>query len=444
MSLPLHGDARGWLKENWHRTKMVALGLPDFAPIQHNISYNAASGVTRGFHAEPWDKFVSIASGRVFCAWLDLREGPTFGRTVTLELGPDTAVFVPRGVANSFQTLEPSVYSYLLNGHWSPTASYSHVNLADPTLAIEWPIPLSDAVLSEADRHHPLLADIAPIRPRLTAVVGATGQLGRALLVALPDAVGITHDQLDLTDVDAVAAFDWSRFDTIINAAAYTRVDEAESATGRAACWAINVTGVGTLVAAARSHNCRLVQVSSDYVFDGTMHPHAADEALSPLGVYGQSKAAGEALAATWPDHLIVRTSWLIGDGANFVTTMLDLAERDAQPSVVADQHGRLTFADDLAAAIVHLLSIGASGVWQVSNGGPAQSWHDIAAKVFALAGRDASDVVPVSTAEYASGRQLAPRPTHSAFDLAPLVASGFQPPDADARLVSYVTARRR
>ena len=85
--LPVHGDARGWFKENWQREKMTALGLPDFGPVQNNISFNDAVGTTRGIHAEPWDKWVSVATGRIFGAWVDLREGPSFGAVFTTELG---------------------------------------------------------------------------------------------------------------------------------------------------------------------------------------------------------------------------------------------------------------------------------------------------------------------------------------------------------------------
>ena len=102
--LPVHGDARGWFKENWQREKMTALGLPDFGPVQNNISFNDAVGTTRGIHAEPWDKWVSVATGRIFGAWVDLREGPTFGAVYTTELDPSKAIFVPRGVGNSYQT----------------------------------------------------------------------------------------------------------------------------------------------------------------------------------------------------------------------------------------------------------------------------------------------------------------------------------------------------
>ena len=105
IDLTVHGDNRGWFKENWQREKMVALGLPDFGPVQNNISFNDEAGVTRGIHAEPWDKFVSVATGRVFGAWVDLREGPSFGTVYTTEIDPSVAVFVPTGAGNAYQTL---------------------------------------------------------------------------------------------------------------------------------------------------------------------------------------------------------------------------------------------------------------------------------------------------------------------------------------------------
>lgn len=164
--LPVHGDNRGWFKENWQREKMMELGLPDFGPVQNNISFNDAVGTTRGIHAEPWDKFISIAFGSVFGAWVDLRAGESFGRVVTAELDPSTAIYVPRGVGNSYQTLEPNTaYTYLVNDHWSAdkVGEYSFLNVADDTVAIEWPIPLSEVELSDKDRAHPRLADVVPL-----------------------------------------------------------------------------------------------------------------------------------------------------------------------------------------------------------------------------------------------------------------------------------------
>ena len=164
IDLAVHGDQRGWFKENYQAAKMTALGLPPFEIIQNNFSYNVERGVTRGLHAEPWEKFISLANGRVFAAWVDLRRGSSFGKTLTLELNPGRAVFVPRGVANGYQTLEEGVtYTYLVNAHWSPDAKYAAVHPFDPALGIAWPIAEHDAIVSEKDRHNPLLADVIPM-----------------------------------------------------------------------------------------------------------------------------------------------------------------------------------------------------------------------------------------------------------------------------------------
>jgi dTDP-4-dehydrorhamnose 3,5-epimerase len=164
VSLPVFGDKRGWFKENYQKEKMEALGLPHFEVVQNNFSYNVEKGVTRGLHAEPWEKFISLANGSAFCAWVDLRQGPTFGQTLTLELNPGKAVFVPHGVANGYQTLEEGVtYTYLVNAHWSPEAKYTFVNLFDPALGIDWPIPREQAIVSEKDEKHPLLQDVTPM-----------------------------------------------------------------------------------------------------------------------------------------------------------------------------------------------------------------------------------------------------------------------------------------
>ncbi len=162
--LPVHGDNRGWFKENYQQEKMEALGLPHFEVVQNNFSFNDKRGATRGLHAEPWEKFISVANGSVFGAWVDLREGPSFGTTFSIEINPGVAVFVPRGVANGYQTLEDNVtYTYLVNAHWSADAKYTFVNLFDPTAAIQWPIPKEDAVISDKDASHPFLTDVSPI-----------------------------------------------------------------------------------------------------------------------------------------------------------------------------------------------------------------------------------------------------------------------------------------
>jgi dTDP-4-dehydrorhamnose 3,5-epimerase len=445
--LPVHGDARGWFKENWQREKMTAAGLPDFGPVQNNVSFNDAVGTTRGIHAEPWDKWVSVASGRIFGAWVDLREGPGFGTVFTAEVDPSVAVFVPRGVGNSYQTLEPNTaYTYLVNDHWSPDAAYSFVNLGDRALGIEWPIPLAHVEISPKDLAHPALSEAAPVAPRRVLVVGADGQLGRALRAALDGASHVefaSRATLDLTSPDLGSARRWRDYSAIVNAAAYTAVDVAETPEGRAEAWAANVTGVAALARIAADHGLTLVQVSSDYVFDGSSErPYREDDALSPLGVYGQTKAAGDAIVSTVPRHYIVRTSWVVGEGRNFVRTMASLSARGVTPSVVSDQIGRLTFTDELARGILHLLDNDAPfGTYHLTGGGEPTSWAEIARDVFRLTGGDPDAVRPVSTEQYfaSAAAPVAPRPRRSVLDLAKIEAVGFSPRDAAESLRSYV-----
>jgi dTDP-4-dehydrorhamnose 3,5-epimerase/reductase len=446
VTLPVHGDSRGWFKENWQRAKMTALGLPDFGPVQNNMSFNAARGATRGIHAEPWDKFVSVATGRVFGAWVDLREGDSFGATFSIEVGPDVAIFVPRGVGNSYQALEDgTVYSYLVNDHWRPGIAYPALHLADPTAAIPWPIPLAEAEISEKDLGNPELADVAPMQPKPALVLGGTGQLGQALAAAFPSARVVGRDELDLTSPEALAAWPWQEYGAVLNAGAYTAVDLAETEQGRRDAWAANASGPALLAALSREHGFTLVHYSTDYVFDGTTAEHTEDEPLSPLGVYGQSKAAGDLAVAAAPRHYVLRTSWVIGEGRNFVRTMASLAAGGVSPSVVADQIGRLTFTTTLAEATRHLLETGAAyGTYNVTNAGDPLSWQQIAAEVFALSGRSRDEVAPTTTEEYfagavAAGKPIAPRPLRSALSLDKVRAAGFEPTDQLEALRAYL-----
>lgn len=446
--LPVHGDSRGWFKENWQREKMVAAGLADFGPVQNNISFNDAVGTTRGIHAEPWDKFVSVATGRIFGAWVDLREGPTFGAVYTTELDPSKAIFVPRGVGNSYQTLEAdTAYTYLVNDHWSPTAAYSFLNLADETAAIEWPIPLDEVEISEKDKNHPRLAEVTPIPPKKTLVLGANGQLGRALRARFGDAAHLeyaTRTDLDVTADGLDTARRWRDYDTIINASAYTAVDKAETPEGRTHAWAANATAVASLARIATAHGITLVHVSSDYVFDGTKTgAYTETDVPTPLGVYGQTKAAGDVAAATVPRHYIIRTSWVIGDGNNFVRTMASLAERGIDPKVVNDQTGRLTFTTTIASAIEHLLNTNAPyGVYNVTNTGEPTTWADIARTVFHLTGHDPNRITGVTTQEYFANATgpIAPRPSNSMLALDKLTRTGFLPAASLDALADYLT----
>ncbi len=447
MDLPVHGDNRGWFKENWQREKMLAAGLPDFGPVQNNISFNEKAGTTRGIHAEPWDKFVSVATGRIFGAWVDLRTGSTFGNVFTTEIDPSMAVFVPRGVGNAFQTLEDdTAYAYLVNDHWSANAQgqYTFLNLADESAAINWPIPLPDAELSAKDLAHPALAEVEPMAPKKVLVVGANGQLGKALKAAFGDNLSVEYAsraEFDLSVSKHIDSRNWADYSTVINAAAFTAVDDAETVAGRRAAWAANATGVAALAAACTKHHVTLVHVSSDYVFDGTKTVHREDEAFSPLGVYGQSKAAGDIAVANVPRHYIIRTSWVIGEGKNFVATMQSLADRGIEPRVVNDQIGRLSFTEDIVSGIRHLLESKAPfGTYNLSNDGEASSWADIAALVFELTGKPRSSVTGITTEEFFAGKPAAQRPANSMLDLTKIKRAGFAPRDYVEALRDYLS----
>lgn len=444
--LTVNDDPRGWFKENWQREKMVKLGLPDFHPVQNNISFNDEIGTTRGIHAEPWDKYVSVATGKVFGAWVDLREGPTFGQNFSMEIDPTKAIFVPRGVANSFQVIEENTaYTYLVNDHWSPHAEYAFLNLDDPTAAIEWPISLDKAVISDKDKQHPHLSDVTSIKPKKTLVTGASGQLGKALRNEFPQAEFADRSSFDISDTSTWEGYRWKDYGTIINAAAYTAVDTAETAEGRKDAWQANATAVKNLAHVAIENNITLVHISSDYVFDGTETVHDEDEPFSPINVYGQSKAAGDVAAGSVPKHYIARTTWVVGEGKNFIEIMKGLAEKGIQPTVVGDQIGRLTFTEDLAKAIRHLIDSAAPfGTYNITNDGEPTNWADIAKKTFELTGHNPDDVTPVTTEEYfakqiAEGRAIAPRPLQSTLNIAKIQGTGFAPRRWDEALQEYI-----
>jgi len=251
-------------------------------------------------------------------------------------------------------------------------------------------------------------------------VTGGAGQLGRALRAELPDAEFGELPELDITDRAALAARDWSRTTAIVNTAAWTAVDAAEH--DALAAWDVNATGVAELAWHARRLGVPFVHVSTDYVLAGEPGGDApADAPLDPRGMYGVGKAAGELAARIAPQHYVVRTSWMFGDGPNFVRTVRRLAEQRQQLTVVDDQIGRPTYAVDLARALVRLLASDLPpGTYHATGSGEPVSWAGLAA--IALQGTGCT-VVPVTTGQYARGAPgTAPRPANSALAAGALV----------------------
>ncbi|MCA7011631.1 dTDP-4-dehydrorhamnose reductase [Dickeya dadantii] len=266
-------------------------------------------------------------------------------------------------------------------------------------------------------------------------LTGANGQLGRCFQDRLPDGWSVLAtdtDSLDITDEAQVQATvkSWQP-DAIVNAAAYTAVDKAESEPALAA--RINVAGPEYLARAARQLGARFIHVSTDYVFDGTAtRPYSETDATHPLGVYGQTKLDGErAVLKVNPAAQIVRTAWVFSEyGNNFVKTMLRLGRERDTLGVVADQRGCPTYAGDIAGAIITLLQQQADAGLYHFCGDEEVSWHEFAGTIFAIAGEQqvltrAPVVNAITTEQYPTP---AARPAYSTLDCGKIARLGIQP----------------
>lgn len=255
-------------------------------------------------------------------------------------------------------------------------------------------------------------------------ITGSDGQLGHALLKTVPawaEAAGYSKAELDITDPLAVrSALERLSPDVLINAAAYTAVDRAESEQARA-MW-VNGSAVSELAEACAERGTRLVHLSTDFVFDGTLsRPYRPGDAPNPSSAYGRSKRAGETAALSHPRNLVVRTGWVYGNhGANFVKTMLRLMHEREALRVVADQIGTPTHTVSLARALWSLIMADVSGLYHFSDAGVA-SWYDFAVAIeeeglrLGLLEREVP-ILPIATADYPTP---AVRPTYSVLDKA-------------------------
>ena len=247
-------------------------------------------------------------------------------------------------------------------------------------------------------------------------VTGAAGQLGSEFSAALQghDVVALASGDLDITDAKAVAdVIDAHRPEVVINSAADTKVDAAE--TDLDAAWAVNAAGPWHLARACARTGGALLHVSTDYVFDGTLdRPYTEFDPTNPVSAYGRTKEAGEQLVRqTLERHWIVRTAWVHGrSGGNFIKTMLRLGAERGAVSVVDDQRGSPTFADDLAAAIVQVIDEAPFGTYHRTNSGSC-TWYELAERAYELAGLTV-DVTPITTEQFGAP---APRPANSVLE---------------------------
>ena len=269
-------------------------------------------------------------------------------------------------------------------------------------------------------------------RPELAVkrilITGASGMLGRDVqdVLGARPFTALTRSQLDILDLDAVGRA-ITGHDVVINCAAYTAVDDAE--THEADAFAINAEGAHNLALAARDEGATLIHVSTDYVFNGqATSPYGEDDERDPLGAYGRTKAAGEELIleAHPAGSVIVRSAWLFGQhGPNFVATMLRLAgERDTL-TVVDDQRGQPTWTRDLAQKIVEIIDADiTSGIFHGTSSGET-TWFGFAREIFSQAGLDPERVAPTDSASFV---RPAPRPAYSVLGHDAWARSGLTP----------------
>jgi dTDP-4-dehydrorhamnose 3,5-epimerase len=289
-------------------------------------------------------------------------------------------------------------------------------------------------VISEKDKNHPFLSEVHPFSTPRKVILGAKGQVANSLSKVFKDASPIDRTSFDLGDIEAALPKFQLQPDWVLNAAAFTKVDLAETEEGAREAWNTNASGVSRLATACLSSSIGLVHYSTDYVFDGNKRgEYDEKDEFMPINAYGHSKAAGDLAVSVLARHYILRTSWVVGNGNNFVRTMAAKAADGSPVSVVSDQIGRLTFADDLAQATEKLISSGAPfGTYNVTNSGPSSSWYDIARTVYESLGRDPKLVTPITSAEFDlkyPGR--AKRPRNSMLSLQKLeTLSGHLMPD--------------
>jgi len=256
---------------------------------------------------------------------------------------------------------------------------------------------------------------------RLLAITGPTGLLGREVVKVFKkefDVIELPHDVLDITDLNQVREVLSSHAPRLlINCAAYTAVDKAEEEKDKANL--VNGLGVRNLALVCKELDIILVHISTDYVFDGqSSKPWRIFDERNPINAYGYSKYLGEKYLETInPKYYLVRTSWLFGSGgANFVSTIMRAAARQAELRVVNDQFGCPTYAPDLASALLKLVKTGAYGLYHMTNQG-VTSWYEFAKEIIKKADIDIP-VIPVSSDEYV---RPAKRPKNSALDPFPL-----------------------
>jgi dTDP-4-dehydrorhamnose reductase/dTDP-4-dehydrorhamnose 3,5-epimerase len=442
------GDDRGYFSPYFIDKNLEELGFKKV--VQANRS-KSAKGVVRGLHFQQnpkcQAKIVEVIKGSAIDVVVDIRkDSPTYGKFTAVKLTDENnrQLFVPRGFAHGFISLEDdTIFQYLIDNDYAPKME-GGILWNDPDLGINW-----DEMFKENGIEKPLLSDKDQIHPQLKdnkveikrdpekyLITGYKGQLGydikRELLnngIKEENILAIDKDEMDITNRDEVMKVvkDFNP-DVIFQCAAWTAVDKAEDE--KDLCYKVNVEGTKNLVDASIATDSKIVYLSTDYVFDGKKdlnELYETDDKTNPMSVYGLTKYQGEEEVRRNPKHFITRISWVFGiNGNNFIKTMLKLSDNHKELNVVDDQIGSPTYTVDLAHLLVNMAETSKYGTYHANNEG-FTSWADFAEYIFKINDKDVK-VNHVSTEEYINltGAKQAYRPRNSKLSKDSLDAAGF------------------
>ena len=441
------GDERGYF-ESVTKEQLEELGFRGIYQVSNSKS---GKGIVRGLHfqKDPYcqAKVVRCHRGGVLDVVVDMRkDSETFGKYTAVELTPENGrmLYVPRGFAHGFVSLtDDTLFEYYVDNKYMPRME-GGILWNDPELSINWDeifleFGIEDAILSAKDKDRITLkeSDVEFNRkPKRFLITGYKGQLGYDIARELTERgeyefLATDIDKMDITNreevMDIVKSYNP---DVIFHCAAWTQVDKAEESELKEKVRKINVEGTKNLVDASIEVGAKIIYMSTDYVFDGEKDGlYKEDDKVNPKSVYGQTKFEGEEEVRRNPNHFITRISWVFGiNGNNFIKTMLNLAEKYDEVSVVDDQIGSPTYTVDLARLLVEMSFTEKYGTYHVNNSGYC-SWAEFADYIFKSNNKD-TKVNFVSTEKYYEGKdmsKIAYRPRNSKLDKSKLVEAGFE-----------------
>ena len=459
------GDDRGYFTS----VTSKQLDALDFRKWSQKSESMSAKGTIRGLHfqKDPYcqAKVVSCTKGAVLDVVVDMRkDSPTYGQYTAIELTPENGrmLYVPRGYAHGFLALtDDATFNYMVDNEYAPRME-GGVLWNDPAINIPWDeifeeYGIEEPLLSDKDRNRIPLSESEVNflrRPKRYLVTGVNGQLGYDIVKELKergeeDILAVDKDDMDITDREQVMKIIKAyKPDVIFHCAAWTAVDKAEEL--KDACEKVNVEGTKNITDASLEVGAKIVYMSTDYVFDGEKEGiYTEEDTPNPKSVYGKTKFEGEEEVRRNPNHFITRISWVFGiNGNNFIKTMLKLADKYPELTVVDDQIGSPTYTVDLAKLLVEMAETEKYGTYHVNNEGYC-SWAEFAQYIMESNDKD-TVIKPVTTEEYYDGKDttfVAYRPRNSKLDKSKLESEFYRLPswqDATDRYCKQLTKSKK